>query len=143
MNKLLITGLAALGLAVGSARAEHPLHKASCPGPGCEAPAPRMKVIYVEQEVTAYRIEVREREVPLTGPVLTFREVGEVKREILLPVFAEEIAVRTVPVPVPRKVTREVEECHWVSECVTDPCTGCTYTCSKPVIAVRTDIVTV
>jgi hypothetical protein len=141
MKKLLIAGLA-LGLALGTAQAEHHA-KQSCPGPGCEAPPPKMRVIYVEQEVTDYRWVQKERMTVLKSPVIVTAPVPAVPREVQMPVFAKEIRKRTVLVPVPRRVVREVEECHMVPECKIDPITGEKTTCSKPVTAVRTEVVTV
>jgi hypothetical protein len=102
-----------------------------------------MRVTYVEKTVTDYRLEVRPRTVTLNVPVWDVHEAPDVKREVIAPVWAKEKRVRTIELPKPRQVTRDVEECTWISECVTDPHTGCVHTISKPIVAVRTEKVTV
>jgi hypothetical protein len=137
MYKLLLTALA-LGLATGLAAAGDPGH----PGPDCPTPPPpceaqKVQVVYVEQTITAYRTEVRERDVTLTvlNPVVS--NVKPVKRCVLAPIWSDEIDVRTIPMPVVRKEVHLVPVCRWESECVTDPHTGCTYTMAHPVTEMK------
>jgi hypothetical protein len=129
MTKLLCTGLVALGLAVSFAQAgDHKHGGPECTGPACEVPAQKVQVTYVEQTITAYRTEVREREVTLMQTTIVTEDVPIEERCVLMPLWSDEIQTRTVPMPVARKEVRLVPVCHWVSECVTDPKTGCTYT---------------
>jgi hypothetical protein len=50
----------------------------------------------------------------------------------MVPVWHEERRKITVCKCVPREIEREVCCTRMVPVCVTDPCTGCTYTCCKP-----------
>jgi hypothetical protein len=138
MSKQFLTGLAVLGLVVSSAPAGDPKHAGpDCAGPACAVPAQKVQVAYVEQTITVYRTEVREREVTLMQTTIDVQDVKPEKRCVMMPLWSNEIQVRTVPMPVVRKEVHLVPDCHWVSECVTDPHTGCTYTMAHQVTELK------
>jgi len=138
MKKLILTSLAlaAVGLTASPAWAfGHRRHHDSCCEPACCAPscAPAAQVSYVEQTVTCYRAEWREREERYTVNRLVSRtEVVPEKITVCVPVWREEKRTCTVYESVPREVVRDVTCCRMVPVCVTDPCSCCPHTCWRP-----------
>jgi hypothetical protein len=102
-----------------------------CAAPCCTPCQPQ--ITYVDKQVTCYRPEWREREVPCTINRVTSKVVvTPVNYTVCVPVYSEEKRTITVMNQVPHQVEREVTCCRMVPVCITDPCTGCTRTCCKP-----------
>jgi hypothetical protein len=106
-----------------------------CGGPGCGdmGDCCQSQVSYVEQTVTAYRPEWREREVSYTvNRVVPRTVVTQQQCTVMIPVWTSQKQMRTVYTRVPRPIERQVTCCRMVPTCVTDPCTGCTRTVCQP-----------
>jgi hypothetical protein len=116
---------AALALATPSARACHPACCAPCVVPCC--------VQFVEKTVTCYRPEWKTRDVVCTVMRPVPREVVEKYNcTVMVPEWKDEKRTIYICNYVPKEEVREVTCCRMVPVCVTDPCTGCTYTSCKP-----------
>ena len=132
MKKLCAFGLAAvlLGALAQTADACH----RDCGGcaPAC-APAPcQVQVTYVDKVVTCYRPKLVETEVKCIVNKVVCREVVEERKVCVnVPVWSERKCEVTVCRMVPEEVVRNVTCVKRVPVCVTDPCTGCTYTTYK------------
>jgi hypothetical protein len=107
-----------------------------CPPPPC--------VTWVEKTVTCYKPTWQEREVTQTimKPV---HRTEMVKRSctVMVPVWSERLESCLVPTFVPRQIEREVVCTRLVPVCISDPCTGCTYTTCKPETYTRRELYTV
>lgn len=148
MKKFVVVAvaLAALSLAAAPAQACH--RGGSCCESGCNygcnygcgsgcgaccTPCCAPQVSYVEQTVTCYRQEMRQRQVPCTvNRVVVHTEVVPQTYTVCVPTWHEERRTITVCTCVPRQIERQVCCTRMVPVCVTDPCTGCTHTCCKP-----------
>jgi len=92
----------------------------------------------VEQTVTCFKPEMRDREVTFTVFRPIPREVQrEYKTTVMVPVYRDEKQTRLVPSYVPREVEREVAYCQMVPTTCIDPCTGCPVTVCKPQTVVQ------
>src|SRR5579885_585910 len=124
MKKLVATGLAVAAVALvlaAPARAGW----GCCPPPCC--------VSWCEQTVTCYKPVWQTRDVPCTVMRPIPREVvTQHNCTIMVPVWSDLRQEYTVCTLVPRQVMREVVCCRLVPVCVTDPCTGCSFTVCKP-----------
>jgi hypothetical protein len=130
MKKVLAIALVTVVLALAgpSARAGHG---------DCAAPAP-CNVQWVEQTVTCYRPEWKARDVTTTVMRAVPRTVVEkVTCTVMVPEWKDVKRTVTVCKYEPKEVVREVTTCRMVPVCVTDPCTGCSYTTCKPEYATR------
>lgn len=125
MKKLLGAGLVlAMSLAVA------PSARAHC---CCPIPCVPMTLTWVEQKVTCYRPVWKEREVTcVVNRLVPREEVIQRKVNVLVPELKDQKVTCEVMTRVPREVEREVQCCRMVSVPVTDPCTGCVYTCCRP-----------
>ncbi len=144
MRKLAICCLAVGGILWGTmpVQAFGHRHRGDCceapcgPAMGCgacAAPCAPPVVTWVEKQVTCYRPEMRQREVPCTFTQMVPRTIVENRPcTVMVPHWVEEVRHCTVMTVVPRPVTREVTCCRMVPTCVTDPCTGCTRTVCRP-----------
>lgn len=131
LSSLLVAGLTIVGQA-----------QASC-GQGC-APAcgpvcvPQVCVHYETRVVTTCRPVWHEREETCTVNRIVPRvEVVNQQVCVNVPVWTTQKQIITVNRTVARCVERDVTTCQMVPVCVTDPCTGCTHTCCKPVTCVQ------
>jgi hypothetical protein len=127
MKKLLVLVVALLGLAAVAVPAQAFGCKPSCAPPPCE-------VKYEDRVVTCYKPVMKEREVKCVTYRIVPREVVETRKcTVLVPEPKEETRKCVTFKMVPKEVEREIQCCHLVTECYTDPCTGCVRTTCKPV----------
>lgn len=143
MKRLCVAVLAVVTLALATTPAEaFGRRKKQCNdgcAPNC-APscAPQVEVQWVEKTVTVYQKQWAEREETLTVNRVVPREVRvPMTRTVYVPTYENVKQTVTVMRQVPREVEREVTVCHMVSECVVDPCTGCTRTVCRPQTTVQ------
>jgi hypothetical protein len=105
---------------------------------GCAAPAPTC-VAYEEKTVTCYRPEFHEREEKcVEDKVVLHRDVTTEKYTVQIPIFEEQKRLCTVLTHVPHDTFHQETRCRLVSQCITDPCTGCTVTVCRPETYVET-----
>jgi len=99
----------------------------------CAPPCPPPTVTYVDKVVTCYRPQWKEEKVKCVVNKMYCRvEEETVKRTVMVPKWIDVKQTCTYLVPVPKTVEREVVCCRMVPVQMTDPCTGCAYTCYKP-----------
>ena len=133
MKTLLALGLAVFGLGLVAAPAlawgYHGCCAPACCEPACCTPC----VTYQDKVVTCYKPVFKTREVPCTVyHMVCHREDYERKIQCPVPYVTQENRTITVMTCQPREVVRQVTCCRMVPTSVTDPCTGCCYTCCKP-----------
>jgi hypothetical protein len=112
MKKLSVLALAVAGLALASAPARAGC--GWCSPPPCDTCA-SVSVSWVEQAVTCYRTEMRERSVPCTVVRPVYHEVvTPYTYTVLVPDYHNEKRVCTVYTSVPHQVTNNVTYCRTV-----------------------------
>lgn len=125
MRKLIASAVSILTLVLTSAPAQAWWGCCCCAPPPC--------IQWVEQTVTCYRPQWQERDVVCTVMKPVYREeIVQQRCTVMVPVWTEQPASCIVPTYRPKVIEREVVCCRMVPVCVTDPCTGCTYTTCKP-----------